>query len=200
MISRTTSQIKVTFPEHFAVEEGEWRLDVGRSNIIFERMRTAISHLHHDPQQQEEAIYTADRQLILQGTHLRDVLLRTFQPSNHPHAHIPLQSPDEKAYLPQEILEHTSHTPDENLGVFKNDMRIQSWAKRYSQVNPVVIEGDPVLDQLNSTQKRALAMMIGQRISLVQGVGSTIRYAQLKFYMCVIASRNGQDENHYRSH
>jgi hypothetical protein len=163
-------------------------------------MRTAISHLHRDPQQQEEAICTTDRQLILQGTHLRDVLLRTFQPADHPHAHVPLQPPDEKAYLPHEALEHSSHMPDGNLGVFKHDMRIQSWAKRYSKVNPVVIEGDPVLDKLNSTQLRALAMMIGQRVSLIQGVGPTVRYVHLKSYMCVIAPWNWQDENHHRSH
>lgn len=133
-------------------------------------MRTAISHLHRDPQQQEEAISAPDRQLILQGTHLRDVLLRTFQPSTEPHAHIPLQPPDAKAYLPHEILEHAVQTMDDNAGLFKNDMWIQSWAKRYSQVNPLVMEGDPVLKGLNSTQIRALAMMIGQRISLIQGV------------------------------
>lgn len=131
-------------------------------------MRTAISHLHRDPQQQEEAISAPDRQLILQGTHLRDVLLRTFQPSAEPHAHIPLQPPE--AYLPHEILEHAVQTMDDNAGLFKNDMWIQSWAKRYSQVNPLVIEGDPVLKGLNSTQIRALAMMIGQRVSLIQGV------------------------------
>ncbi|KAF9460474.1 P-loop containing nucleoside triphosphate hydrolase protein [Collybia nuda] len=173
VVSRTASQIKVSFPEEFAVEEGEWRIDVGRSNVIFERMRTAISHFHRDPQLQEEAISAPDRQLILQGTHLRDVILRTFQPPNKPRAHTPLQSPSERTNLPQENLEHTTQTVDDNLGIFKNDMRIQSWAKRYSRPYPLAMEGDPILEGLNSTQIRALALMIGQRISLVQGPPGT---------------------------
>ncbi|RDB23511.1 Regulator of nonsense transcripts 1 [Hypsizygus marmoreus] len=174
VVSRTSSQIRISLAEQFDIEDGEWRLDVGRSNIIYERMRDAISYLHHDPQQLEEAA-TEDRQLILQGTHLRDVLLRTFEPSAEPHAHNPLQAPDEVAYLPHVALEHEGKLADGScdFGVFKDDMRIQSWARRYAEVKPVVVEGDPVLDGLNPTQTRAMATMIGQRISLVQGPPGT---------------------------
>jgi hypothetical protein len=51
-------------------------------------------------------------------------------------------------------------------------MRIRSWARRYSDLNPVRVEGDPVLSGLNATQTRAIAMMVGERISLVQGVSA----------------------------
>jgi hypothetical protein len=174
VVSSTISQIKVCFPEQFEVGDGQWRLDVGRSNIAYERMRTAIAHLHHDPQQQEEADILTDRQLILQGTHLRDVLLRTFDPSADPHAHVPLQAADEVAYPTHEALEHKGTMASElsDMGAFKDDIRIQSWARRYAELDPVVVEGDPVLEGLNSTQRRAIALMIGQRISLVQGVSS----------------------------
>jgi len=174
VVSRTTSQVKVCFSEQFDVGDGLWRLDVGRSNIVYERMRNAITHLHQDPHQQQEADILTDRQLILQGTHLRDVLLRTFDPSAGPHAHIALQAADEVNYPPHEALEHKHRISGGllDMGAFKEDVRIQSWARRYAEIDPVVVEGDPVLTSLNSTQRRAMALMIGQRASLIQGVSS----------------------------
>jgi hypothetical protein len=83
-----------------------------------------------------------------------------------------LQAADEFAYPPSDALEHKSRTESglSDAGVFKDDIRIQSWARRYAEIDPVVVEGDPVLEGLNSTQLRAMALMIGQRISLIQGV------------------------------
>lgn len=175
VVSRTTSQIKVCFSEQFEVADGQWRLDVGRSNIVYERMRNAIAYLHNDLQQQEEADALSDRQFILQGTRLRDVLLRTFDPFADPHAHIALQAADEVAYLPHEALERRSRmtSGQSDMGAFKDDMRIQSWARRYAEIDPVLVEGDPDLKGLNSTQRRAMALMIGQRVSLVQGPPGT---------------------------
>ncbi|KAF8064109.1 P-loop containing nucleoside triphosphate hydrolase protein [Lyophyllum atratum] len=174
VVSSTSSQIKVSFADMFNVDDGQWRLDVGRSNIIYERMREAIGHLHQDPQVLEAAS-TADPQPVLVGTHLRDVLLRTFEPSEEPHEHVGVQAPDDVAYLPHEELEHVgkSLTGASDFGAFKDDMRIQSWARRYAEVDPVVVEGDPVLEGLNDTQRRAVATMIGQRICLVQGPPGT---------------------------
>lgn len=149
---------------------------------------------------------SSDRQFILQGTHLRDVLLRTFAPSAHPHVHAPLQAPDEVEYLPHEALEHGSRMSaggDGNMGVFKDDMLIQSWAKRYAEAEPVVVEGDPRLEGLNGTQIRAMAMMIGQRISLVQGVRKCLLLfsswqRHLTSQPCHSAPRYGKDKNHHR--
>ncbi|GLB44126.1 putative P-loop containing nucleoside triphosphate hydrolase protein [Lyophyllum shimeji] len=174
VVSSTSSQIKVSFADMFDVDDGQWRLDVGRSNIIYDRMREAIGYLHHDPQDLGAAS-AADPQPILVGTHLRDVLLRTFEPSEEPHEHVKVQAPDEVAYLPHEELEHAGKPTAgaSGLGAFKDDMRIQSWARRYAEVDPVVVEGDPVLEGLNATQRRAVATMIGQRISLVQGPPGT---------------------------
>ncbi|KAJ7634774.1 P-loop containing nucleoside triphosphate hydrolase protein [Roridomyces roridus] len=151
VVSRSATQIRIAFREHFdGLDEGVWRIDVGRSNIVYERMRDAISHFNHNPQQLEEAEISADRELILQGTHLRDVLLRSSQP--------------------------TTEDGDNNVetgGAFKDDQRIHSWATRYSQPVPLVMEGDPQLSRLNATQIRAMAMMIGQRVSLIQGPPGT---------------------------
>ena len=186
VISRTTTQVKVSFQEPFGLDDGPWRfvranlvslyhltigpdrLDVGISDISFNRMRTAISHLHLDPLQQECAPNASDRQIILQGTYLRDVLLRSFSKTTTS-LPAPLQLPDEVDY-PHEALDHGSRMIGDNSGAFRDDMRIMSWAKRYREIEPVRIEGDPDLIGLNPTQIRAIAMVIGERTSLVQGV------------------------------
>lgn len=178
VVSHTMSQIRVSFEEKFEIDDGVWRLDVGRSNIIFERMRNAISHFNHNPAaiEQSDASSVPDRQIIHQGTYLRDILLRSFSPALTS-AHEPLQAADDVNYLSHDRLEHSSRETGDHGGAFKDDMRIQSWARRYSEVNPVRVEGDPVLRGLNATQTRAVAMMIGERISLVQGVsGCWLKY------------------------
>jgi hypothetical protein len=147
------------------------RLDLGRSNIIYQRMLSAISYLNHDPAIQERHVSVTDHQPILQGTRLRDILLRSFTPAlEHTHSE-PLQPPDEKNYVAHETLEHGVRLSGNFEGAFKEDMRIQSWARRYMRPNPVIVEGDPVLEGLNATQIRAVATMIGERLSLIQGVG-----------------------------
>lgn len=171
VVSHTPTHLRVSFEEKIGVGHGVWRLDVGRSNIIFDRMRTAISHFHHDTGALERANLssTPDRELIFHGTHLRDILLRSFSP-DLPAKHVPLQDADDVHYISHETLDHGSRQSGDHGGAFKDDMRIQSWAKRFAEVNPVRVEGDPVLTGLNAAQTRAMAMMIGERISLVQGV------------------------------
>lgn len=168
VVECTMTHIRVAFEGRFELDEPSWRLDVGRSNIIFDRMRTAISHFNHNPLSLEHSDTSSDL-YIFQGTHLRDILLRTFSPTLSS-IHAPLQAADDVDYISHETLEHRSREGGDHNGAFKDDMRVRSWAKRYSEVNPVRVEGDPVLSSLNATQTRAVAMMIGERISLVQGV------------------------------
>ncbi|EIN05865.1 P-loop containing nucleoside triphosphate hydrolase protein [Punctularia strigosozonata HHB-11173 SS5] len=217
VVSRTPTQLHVAFEERLDIEEGVWRLDIGRSNIIFDRMRDAISNLQLDPSQQLERpnlspfISTPPpsffegtsrrRETILQGTYLRDILLRSFSPAPGVHHDPqPLQDPDDVAYPPhghlrvddvpiaaelgtevvdENALNHPSHTAVSHAqsamqlrGAFVEDQLIQSWARRYMRPNPVRIEGDPVLP-LNESQTRAVAMMVGERVSLVQGPPGT---------------------------
>jgi hypothetical protein len=133
-------------------------------------MCTAISHFNHDTAAIEHIVPIPEQQTILQGTHLRDVLLNSFDSSFERSHADPLQSPDEVNYVPHETLEHDGRLAGDTGGAFKDDMRIHSWARRYMKPNPVVVEGDPVLEGLNPTQIRAVATMIGERISLIQGV------------------------------
>ncbi|KAK7688479.1 hypothetical protein QCA50_008017 [Cerrena zonata] len=164
VVNSSGTQLRVCFQEMFDLDAGQWRLDVGRSSIVFDRMCAAIGQLNYDPALQEvqTGMEDSDRQFILQGTYLRDILLRSFRPPSDP-------SVDEKS---------ESATPNntmlaDNRGIFKDDMFIQSWATRYSSPDPIVMEGDPVLKDLNSTQIRAIAMMIAHRFALIQGPPGT---------------------------
>ncbi|KAG6853864.1 hypothetical protein C0991_000625 [Blastosporella zonata] len=205
VVSSSSSQLKVAFPEMFdEVGEGEWRLDIGQSSLIYERLREAVLSLQHDPNVYERASH-ANPQPIMVGTHLRDVLLRTFQPSAEESVvHHGLQGADEVAYLSRDELEHPCKGAAEGaqFGAFKDDMRIQSWARRYAQQDPIIVEGDPVIDGLNVTQLRAVASMVGQRISLIQGVRYFfIEFASLShpYYAIFSAAWNGEDKNYYRN-
>lgn len=133
-------------------------------------MAHAIAQLHHDPRVLQEDNSNPDSELVLLGTHLRDVILRSFSPSDGNHEPKPFQAPDDASYAAHGALDHSWKIGGEHGGIFKDDMRIQSWAKRYSRVNPIRVEGDPDLQGLNATQVRAVAMMVGERISLIHGV------------------------------
>ncbi|KAK0476056.1 P-loop containing nucleoside triphosphate hydrolase protein [Armillaria novae-zelandiae] len=150
LVSRTPLQLKVSFPEQVAFDAadlgGAWRLDLGHSSLVHLRMREAIGHLHRDVGEQE-AVMAPDREEALNGTHLKDVILRGYD---------------------QGDMEGAG-----TGGVFSDNQVIYSWARRYMRPNPVVVEGDPVIDGLNATQVRAMAQMIGERFSLVQGPPGT---------------------------
>lgn len=160
-----------------------------------------MNALSDDPAIQEAASVADDRELALRGSALRDVLLRAFRPGARygdgqvelessdvaddalfhvdeehvpaPHAPAGLQNPDDDSYVPRSTLDHPGHFLGSSDGAFAGDMRIMSWARRFSRPDPIAVEGDPKLVGLNATQVRAVATMIAQRASLVQGVRRT---------------------------
>ena len=151
-------------------------MDYAYSNISFERMRKAIHLLDEDPLTHERDPENSPKtEYVVQGTQLRNVLLRSFTPAelavHEPHH---MQDPSEKAYPSHEVLDHPISRTGSGGGAFKDDLRIRSWATRYAQKNPVVAEGDPTVKGLNESQVRAAAMMIGERISLIQGVSALL--------------------------
>lgn len=91
-------------------------------------------------------------QTVLPGTALRSVLLDTWV------------SKDSDSKSPSRI---------DGAGFFSDNELIQSWCRRQlvEGREPIDIPGDPQLS-LNSSQKRAIAMMLSSNISLVQGVSS----------------------------
>jgi hypothetical protein len=125
--------------------------------------------MHQDPIIFENDNSNPDGELVLLGTHMRDVFLRSFSQSGV-YEPKPFQAADDTSYAAHETLDHPVQIGAENGGMFRDDMRIQSWARRYSRVNPVRVEGDPELRGLNATQIRAIAMMVSERATLVHGV------------------------------
>lgn len=142
-------------------------------------------------------------QTILTGTHLRDLILRTFQQDYVPYAS---KSSDAEvapsaAHLPHGPASHqgATHVKLEDVvappfelkasdvdaltvpsnrasrgpsGVLARNQLIQSWTKRYRSDGEVVkSDGDPQVP-LNPSQMRAIAMMLSERLSLVQGVSA----------------------------
>lgn len=138
------------------------RLDLWSSDISSQRMLQAIESLNLDPAMQETKSI-GRKEMILQGTRLRDQLLKSFDQD--------LEF-DEALAAQEERLTGQQTIPllrDTEAGAFAGNQIIQSWATRYQESNPIVIDGDPVIG-LNESQVKAMAMMIGKRLSLVQGV------------------------------
>lgn len=156
------------------------RLDLASSDIAFTRMRAAIDHLHFDPKQLAEST-TQDQETILLGTHVRDLLLKR------------IDGPRTTPSLNEDPLPFIAGPPEETSNILLNDQRLQSWAKRYQRSNPITMDGDPSLD-LNSVQIAAVANMLGNRLSLVQGVGlkSSASCLVLIWYV-QLATRNGKE-------
>ncbi|KAH8977191.1 P-loop containing nucleoside triphosphate hydrolase protein [Lactarius hatsudake] len=173
VLSRTSTQLRISFHKLFAIDGQQWRLDLGQSNVVYERMCHAIAQLHHDPHTLQEDNSNPESELVLLGTHLRDVILRSFSPSGDTHEPKHFQAADDTSYAAHDALDHSWKIGGGHGGIFKDDMRIQSWAKRYSRVNPIRVDGDPELHGLNATQVRAVAMMVGERFSLIHGPPGT---------------------------
>ncbi|KAH7100425.1 P-loop containing nucleoside triphosphate hydrolase protein [Auriculariales sp. MPI-PUGE-AT-0066] len=180
------TRIDVCFKEHVDMTDRIWRLDMGTCDITFERMRTAMNLLTEDPADQVRRS-TFDHQYILHGTHLRDILLRHSPEPKEPNNESieSIEPPTELTHdLPNaqamddgqaEALEQLGETRSQQQrfdSPLMHDQRLQSWARRYSQLDPIVLLGDPELD-LNSTQVRAIALMLATRVSLVQGPPGT---------------------------
>jgi hypothetical protein len=94
-----------------------------------------------------------NKETVLMGTALRDILLRDFAPSD--------------------LVVHQRKDPasPQRKGIFSQDQLIQSWCTRQLRGNgpALEVEGDPIIT-LNDSQRRAVAKMLSERISLIQGV------------------------------
>ena len=147
----------------------------------------------------QDAEKTTWHEFVLHGTALRDLLLRGFRSGSvrckdkgdsmvddhdidHDIDHDGTKNPtildgiDENvndAASARDPVEQELYEDEErrkNAGVFADDQRIQSWVRRYSMSPPMVMEGDMPLPGMNVSQVKAMASMIGNRLSLVQGV------------------------------
>jgi len=155
----SSEEIRINFKSRdlkFPAED-RWRLDVWVSAIGHERMRAAIDALNYDPNKMH-ADSSSVREYELHGTYLREELLGGCA----------------QGLFGSSVPANTSTQPSSDLptprkGLFTSDERVDDWVRRHSLPEPERKEGDPELP-LNTSQTRAVAQMIGERFSLVQGV------------------------------
>ncbi|KAK0554635.1 hypothetical protein OC845_000667 [Tilletia horrida] len=176
-----------------------WRLDLGENDSAETRMRNALLALEHDidvlervdflppppiasastsvgaaaPSSNEleemwirsmttpPPAFSQRSEYVLSGCKVLDTLLDMPPPSLRL-----IDSPPTGSQEPLQSRKAPSST-------FDSDCRIRSWAKRYDRDDPIVMDGDPDLGGLNTSQVRAVAMMLRNRVSLVQGPPGT---------------------------
>ncbi|KIY47635.1 P-loop containing nucleoside triphosphate hydrolase protein [Fistulina hepatica ATCC 64428] len=174
----------ISFESKFErLDEGTWRLDIRNSNIAASRMTQAVNAMHDDCASQDTNRYVDSagriRETILRGTYLRSELLQGFRP---PPETIDMTNSEVSPWLGfDESLEDVNSElanvafddSAQKSGIFNEDQFIHSWARRYSRPDPIVMDGDPPMLDLNEAQVRAVALMIGERLSLVQGPPGT---------------------------
>lgn len=121
-------------------------------------MDKALDSLNYDPAAMIEESVATGKEVIQNGTFLRNEILDGFTGT---HTRV-----NDNGYILTD--EQPSKVPLESFIVSSNE-RVEDWAERYSQCNPVVKEGDPLV-LLNAAQIRSIALMFKERISLIQGV------------------------------
>ena len=127
-------------------------------------MIEALRSLHDDPEMQEWAT-TSRQEIALNGTSLRDVILSGFDKFS-PH----------DLLEPTDVNARTSGHPEEPIstpGFFVHHYDLMAWAHRYNRDSPYKQRGDPEI-LLNHSQVRAIAHMLSERISVVQGVSTSL--------------------------
>lgn len=172
------------------------RIDIGAEMTGIELQRAALESLFFDPAIQRahnheevrkgqlEHVLTGDRprrlhELSLRGTDLRELI-------------VPPEGDDAytKRPAPQNTVTYTDGAFKDAAGVaittpepaveavpapsvpsalLRDNQLINSWIMRYSRDDPIELPGDPQLG-LNPSQTKAIAMALGQRLSLIQGV------------------------------
>lgn len=135
-----------------------WRLDLSLSDVGYLRALEAMRAFNYDPESQR-SVPAQGEEIILRGTSLRKELLGTWRP------------PTTSSNQPIEIAHGQEISDTASGGAFANNERVVDWARRYSLPNPERREGDPDI-QLNTTQIQAIAQMLQERVSLIQGVCS----------------------------
>ncbi|KAG9037134.1 hypothetical protein FRB95_006688 [Tulasnella sp. JGI-2019a] len=170
ILNVSLSQIKVSFDKQFPLE-GSWRMDLWSSDIALQRMIAAVDSMSSDLDDQE-AHPRRGHEWIFQGTRLRHELLSSFHPGAVESLDSGRQVPNKDQNLSEGDGKRQPPIHRTQAGAFADNQMIQSWAARYMQSNPLVMEGDPVIN-LNESQIKAMAMMIGNGLSLVQGPPGT---------------------------
>lgn len=150
------------------------RLDLWTSDIVLKRMRDAIRRLNLDPAAQEMQPPAASPfQQIANRVAVDDVLPFDVDAQGPERAPIERENMLVGTQLRDIIVASsgTAHMSQAGLGAFADNQHLLSWCRRQlsSRDNSIVAPGDPDV-KLNRSQLQAIALMLSQRASLIQGV------------------------------
>ena len=139
------------------------RIDLGLDTTSYALQSAAIDNLYLDPARQRAHNATqvaavqhafvgsgalpSLREWALQGTELREALV--------PRSETAIKEKEEESTLRSDLL--------------RGNQLINSWIERYQRDDPLGLPGDPDLG-LNASQTKAIAMALGEKLSLIQGV------------------------------
>lgn len=169
------------------------RIDIGLDLSSYALQQDALDKLYYDPARQrernmletlaaqEEFVLATEakeeeqsaaagggtrrqiREWTLQGTELREEIVPSSASSSS-------GAPSESSTTEEEESPPLLARPIES-DLFRDNQLIHSWIERYRRDDPLVLPGDPDLG-LNASQTKAIAMALGDRLSLIQGVRS----------------------------
>ncbi|GAA5947595.1 hypothetical protein JCM3775_000127 [Rhodotorula graminis] len=147
-----------------------YQIDIGLDTSSYALQTAAIDNLFLDPSRQRahnatqvaavqhaftrSGIVPSLREWALQGTELREHIVPSSQPQPQPQ--------------PSRDLKVDPLKSD----VLRQNQLINSWIERYRRDDPIELPGDPDLG-LNASQTKAIAMALGDKLSLIQGPPGT---------------------------
>ncbi|KAK4046646.1 hypothetical protein OIV83_005929 [Microbotryomycetes sp. JL201] len=197
LIDIRDGQLIVAFdePDVRLLDEEEFRIDIGNDDTSNKLQLRAIDNLYFEPERQRQrnadaidaaqqahldGITTTIREWALQGTDLRDMVVPSIRTSQAlDQERMAQQDPqyelfDEKAEGNMKATDPVSNPSF----LFADNQLINSWIKRHARDDPIHITGDPDLG-LNESQTKAVAMALGQSLSLIQGPPGTGKSATI---------------------
>ncbi|GAA5912503.1 hypothetical protein JCM8208_006619 [Rhodotorula glutinis] len=144
-----------------------YQIDIGLDTSSYALQSAAIDNLFLDPSRQRahnatqaaavqhaftrSGIVPSLREWALQGTELRELVVPSSSQS---------QPPSDLKVDPLKS------------DVLRQNQLINSWIERYRRDDPIELPGDPDLG-LNASQTKAIAMALGDKLSLIQGPPGT---------------------------
>ncbi|GAA5985540.1 hypothetical protein JCM11641_007986 [Rhodosporidiobolus odoratus] len=179
-----------------------YQIDIGLDDTAYALQEAALENLYFDParQRQRNVSHVEDAQQVfrqssvastlrewtLQGTELRELFVPSISANGSKSPSVPAGSipmpastvaspPPATPSLTADWPLSTNLAPADSLHpseLLRQNQLINSWIKRYSREEPLAMPGDPDLG-LNESQMRAIAMALGERLSLIQGPPGT---------------------------
>ncbi|BGO88406.1 hypothetical protein JCM10020v2_000021 [Rhodotorula toruloides] len=176
-----------------------YQIDIGTETTSIDLQHAALESLFYDPALQRahnhEEVRRAQlthvvqggvvrrlNEVSLRGTDLRELIVpkegdeayakHLLLPKTVTYAEGAFEDADGVAITTPEPIVEALPVPSIPSALLRDNQLINSWIMRYSRDDPIEMPGDPQLG-LNPSQTKAIAMALGQRMSLIQGPPGT---------------------------